>query len=778
MIHPPDESIREENMRLRTELTKLENRRVQAVEAFEESQRQNAHLQLQMDVLVTSKTWRIAQVLIAVIKHIPLWARRGLRQQLARAVARLRQPAKAPEASGTIAAEPPAGSKPAIPFNAIYYGLFTQGMEELAANPWHDTAAPDVSVIILNWNRSAMTVACARYLLRHTHGYRFEIIIVDNGSRPEEIALLQGSGLPGRIIALGSNRYFGEANNIAAEQARGQYLAFLNNDAFVHEGWLEPLVAVFDRLPNVGAVGSRLLYPDGRLQEAGALMSWDGIANQLGKLSTINDAERYASIRQVDYVSAAAMLMRRQDFLDLLGFDLCWEPAYFEDVDLCLKLKTLGKPIYYCPDSVVTHVENATSLDKQHDLNLSNIIETNRSTFTARWGGYLLGSPAKDYPVALPPRTPAPAIAPPPGRKRVALFTPFFLTPGGGERYLLGLGAALAGRAEVTLVTTTRCSAMRLQRIGSSLRIDTSAMALVTLDEARLGPTFDLAFVIGNATLPPLPGLARRNVYVCQFPFPMREADAAAWHGNLAHFDLILVYSEFARRNFEARSAGLPRKPGCSVQVLTPPVHLLHAAPAAKKRMILSVGRFFAGHHCKRQDLMIEAFRGLVSDGTPCELHLAGSLRPETEHRAFYLSIVHAAKGLPVFIHPNIEPADLERLYAQSSIYWHLTGMQTDTKREPERSEHFGIAIVEAMSAGCIPVAFNSGGPAEIITQGQDGYLIEDMTQLAARTRALLDQPDLAASMRARAIAAAQKYDDAIFAARVGELTDPLLLAP
>ena len=170
--------------------------------------------------------------------------------------------------------------------------------------------------------------------------------------------------MPGRIIALGSNRYFGEANNIAAEQARGEYLFFLNNDAFVHEGWLQPLLDIFDRLPNAGAAGSRLVFPDGTLQEAGALITWDGITNQLGKF-TPPDGERYSSVRQVDYVSAAAMLIRRDEFLGLLGFDMCWEPAYFEDVDLCLSLRTIGKGVYYCPNSVVTHVENASSLDEE-----------------------------------------------------------------------------------------------------------------------------------------------------------------------------------------------------------------------------------------------------------------------------------------------------------------------------------------------------------------------------------------------------------------------------
>jgi GT2 family glycosyltransferase/glycosyltransferase involved in cell wall biosynthesis len=763
-----DESIRQENMRLRAELSALEVSRVEAQDRATESIQAQAALQAHLNMVLSSTTWGLAHFMIKLTQRIPPGLRnvgyRGLRALRAK----WRGPDAAPPAEATPVDEPP---RPAIPRHAVYFGLFTQDMAELAASPWYDAQTPRVSIIILNWNRSEMTAACVRYVLRHTQCHRYEVIIVDNGSSPTEIATLHQSGVPARIIELGSNRYFGEANNIAAEQARGEYLVFLNNDAFVHEGWLEPLVDTIERLPNVGAVGSRLIYPDGSLQEAGALVSWDGIANQLGKFSPI-DEERYSSLRQVDYVSAAALLMRRQDFLDVLGFDLCWEPAYFEDVDLCLKLRASGKPIYYCPNSIVTHVENATSLDKGHSLKLENVIQVNRMTFVSRWGNYLLGGPAK-LPIPLPYHPPLPGS----GRPRVALYTPFFLTPGGGERYLLSIAQALADQADVTLVTGARCSAIRLQRIGLNLQLDISNVALATLDEALAGPTFDLAFIIGNAVLPPLPGLGQHNVYICQFPFPMRDSDAKEWRPNWEKFDKVIVYSDYARRFFDQRRAMLGLSKDLPVQIVTPPVHLLRPAPV-KKRMILSVGRFFAGHHCKRQDLMVEAFRQLVADGADYELHLAGSLRPEPEHRQYYLSIVNAAKGLPVFIHPNTELAELEQLYADSTLYWHLTGMETDTAAEPERSEHFGIAIVEAMSAGCIPIAFNNGGPTEIIQPGENGYLVNDLPQLVAQSRTLLADPVLLERLARQAMASSVQYDEAAFALAVRALASGLLPQP
>ena len=359
----------------------------------------------------------------------------------------------------------------------------------------------------------------------------------------------------------------------------------------------------------------------------------------------------------------------------------------------------------------------------------------------------------------------------------MALHTPFLLTPGGGERYLLGIGQALAAVADVTLVTATPCSAIRLRRIGLDLRLDVSRIALATLAETELeagaGPVFDLAFVMGDAVLPPVAGLGRRNAYVCQFPFPLREADARRGQPHWQGYDQVVVCSDFVRRHFTDCSAALGLS-ALPVAVVAPPVRLLPPG-VAKKRMILSVGRFFAGRRCKRQDLMVAAFRTLLADGTACELHLAGSLRPEPEHRAYYLAVVDAARGLPVFNHPNIDAVGLERLYADASIYWHLTGLGSDPAAEPELSEHFSIAVVEAMSAACVPVAFDSGGPSGIIASGKDGFLVDDLDQLLERTRALLADPALAAGMGRAAAAAAAQYGEAAFTEAIASLAASLL---
>ena len=224
------------------------------------------------------------------------------------------------------------------------------------------SAPPMVSIIIVNLNGVALTESCIRSVCAHTARGTFEIVIVDNGSSPAEIEQLsrlsQGDIT---LIPLGRNLFFGEANNIGVEKARGEYVVLLNNDAEVTAGWLERLMATLHGETAAGAVGPRFLYPDGRLQEAGAFIRPDGYSLQQGKAGTAPPSSFHETPQPVDYCSAACLLMRRQHFLELGGFDPFYEPAYYEDVDLALRLRSIGLLTYYCGEAVVVHQENATS---------------------------------------------------------------------------------------------------------------------------------------------------------------------------------------------------------------------------------------------------------------------------------------------------------------------------------------------------------------------------------------------------------------------------------
>jgi O-antigen biosynthesis protein len=637
-----------------------------------------------------------------------------------------------------------------------------------AAVDWYDDEAPEVSIVVLNWNRSAMTLLCLDHLLHRTTGHRYEVIIVDNGSNPDQVELLRTRAGLARVVLLGTNRYFGEANNLGVQAARGRLICLLNNDAFVHEGWLEPLVAQLDRHPENGAIGPQMLYPDGRLQEAGALVNPDGSVVQLGKGKDPGDPV-FALERQVDYVSAACALMRRDDFTRVLGFDLAWDPAYYEDVDLCLKLRLVGLRTIYCPQSCVTHFENATSADTSHELRLHNVVAINRTKFVARWGNFLQSGDRLPDLVPANPAEPAPEGT---GKPRVVIYTPYNITPGGGERYLLTIAEALRDIAEVTLLTPGPFSRLRILTMGRDFCLQVDHIRMLTPETAVRDVAFDLAFVVGNQIFPSVGRLATRSIYICQFPFPIDDenfARVARQHWN--EYDVVLTYSDFVRAHVLRliKTLQLPHRP---VEVLAPPVPLLPFAAGKSKTQIVHVGRFFTGGHCKRQDVLIEAVRQLVVGGLKVELHLAGSIHPEAEHRAYFADLIAKADGLPVHFYPNCSAAQLQQLYTESQIYWHATGFGEDVDLRPHLTEHFGISVVEAMSAGCIPIVFAAGGPVEVIEEGVTGFHFRTIEELCTRTKELVQNatPDTLEALARAAAAAARAYDEETFRSHVRTL--------
>jgi len=184
--------------------------------------------------------------------------------------------------------------------------------------------------------------------------------------------------------------------------------------------------------------------------------------------------------------------------------------------------------------------------------------------------------------------------------------------------------------------------------------------------------------------------------------------------GRLRTYQLVLTYSDFAQewiKNYWKREA----------TVLYPPVPLLinkyKKMKHRKRNWICSVGRFFTLGHGKKQEVLVEAFKKLHDQGKKdWELHLVGGLGDEPSSLEFFKYLKESAKGYPIFFHINASRKEVEDVYLKSKIYWHATGFGEDANYQPIKFEHFGIAPVEALSAGCIPVLFRGGGLKEIVT--------------------------------------------------------------
>jgi GT2 family glycosyltransferase len=220
--------------------------------------------------------------------------------------------------------------------------------------------SPQVSIIIPVFNQLAYTIECLAAVSRHPQRTAFELIVIDDASTDASASVL--SGIPGvRYLRNEANIGYLQSCNSAVQSAVGKYICFLNNDTQVQKQWLDPLVQQLEQRAEVGIVGSKLLFPDGSLQEAGARLIRPADVAQGKLIGELNGAggkpndQRYVFPREVEYCSGACLLIRRELFLAVGGFDPCYAPAYFEDVDLAYKVRKAGYRVRYEPLSEVMH---------------------------------------------------------------------------------------------------------------------------------------------------------------------------------------------------------------------------------------------------------------------------------------------------------------------------------------------------------------------------------------------------------------------------------------
>jgi GT2 family glycosyltransferase/glycosyltransferase involved in cell wall biosynthesis len=251
-------------------------------------------------------------------------------------------------------------------------------------------AVPRASIVIPVYGQLAHTLACLRALAAHPPATPLEIIVVDDGSTDATPATLpQVTGL--RYHRRTTNGGFIAACNDGAALARGEYLVFLNNDTVPQPGWLDALLATFAQEPDIGLVGAQLLYPDGRLQEAGGVVFADGSGWNYGRFGSPSDP-RHAYLRDVDYASGAAIAIPRELFFAVGGFDPRYAPAYYEDTDLAFAVRAAGRRVVYQPASVVVHDEGATSgTDTGSGAKAFQV--RNQSIFADRWQAQLATRP-------------------------------------------------------------------------------------------------------------------------------------------------------------------------------------------------------------------------------------------------------------------------------------------------------------------------------------------------------------------------------------------------
>ena len=243
--------------------------------------------------------------------------------------------------------------------------------------------SPMVSIVIPVYNQIHYTYACLVSILEHTTDVSYEVIIADDVSTDATSHL--SDYVEGLVICRNTtNQGFLRNCNNAARSARGKYVMFLNNDTKVTEGWLSSLVNLIESDRTIGMVGSKLVYPDGRLQEAGGIIWSDGSGWNYGRLDD-PDKPEYNYVKDVDYISGAAILLSNELWKQIGGFDTRFAPAYCEDSDLAFEVRKAGYRVVYQPLSKVIHFEGISNGTDVEGSGLKRYQVANSKKLKEKW---------------------------------------------------------------------------------------------------------------------------------------------------------------------------------------------------------------------------------------------------------------------------------------------------------------------------------------------------------------------------------------------------------
>ena len=352
---------------------------------------QLAQLKAQHDWVLASTSWRItrpfrvARRMLRNLRHARAW--NPMRWPLL--ISQLVRTLKTQGLRGTMTRSQQAHQKSFIPD-----GFEPDQVEEIgspdAPASFPVVSEPAVSIVIPVFNKWIYTAACLRSLLEISSRASFEVIVVDDQSSDEtaeRLAAVDGINCIRNEKNLG---FIGSCNRGVAE-ARGNYVVLLNNDTQVLEGWLDALLETFDRFPDTGMAGARLIYPDGSLQENGGIIFNDGSGWNYGR-DDETDKPEYQFVREVDYCSGACIMLKSELLRDLGGFDTRYSPAYYEDTDLAFQLRARGLKVRVQPRATIVHHEGITS-GTDVGGGTKRYQTVNRKKFLERWQNELASYP-------------------------------------------------------------------------------------------------------------------------------------------------------------------------------------------------------------------------------------------------------------------------------------------------------------------------------------------------------------------------------------------------
>lgn len=336
---------------------------------------------------------------------------------------------------------------------------------------------------------------------------------------------------------------------------------------------------------------------------------------------------------------------------------------------------------------------------------------------------------------------------------KAAIYNPYLDTLGGGERYTLSFAKVLIDAGYQVDIE------WKDQKIKKSLenRFGMNLTNLNIVENTKRGENYDLCFWVSDGSIPILH--ARHNILHFQVPFHDVKGKSLINRMKLWRINKIVCNSNFTKKVID-------KEYGVDSVVVYPSVDTIGIKPKRKENLVLSVSRFSQLTQSKHQDILIKVFKKMTDSGfNDWKFILAGGV--EIGVTDYVENLRKMAVGYPIEIIESPDFETLKDLYGKARIFWSASGFDENEEKNPEKVEHFGITVVEAMAAGAVPIIYNAGGHKEIVTNGVNGFLWESTHELIKKTNEVISSTKLRAK---NAVESAKKYSYANFETNIKKL--------
>ncbi len=327
---------------------------------------------------------------------------------------------------------------------------------------------------------------------------------------------------------------------------------------------------------------------------------------------------------------------------------------------------------------------------------------------------------------------------------RAAIYNPYLDTLGGGERYSMAVAQALVGKGYRVDVEWKDENIKRKieERFGIQLK------EVNFVKDIGRGDGYDVCFWVSDGSIPIL--RARKNFLHFQVPFHSMNGKTLLNRMKFFRIGEVICNSYFTKKFID-------KEYGVDSIVIYPPVDVEKIKSKRKENLIVSIGRFSQLKQAKRQDILIKAFKRFCDSGfSEWKLILAGGV--EVGVNDFVKKLRKSSMGYPIKIIESPSFNELKDLYGKARLFWSASGFGVDEKMEPEKLEHFGISVVEAMATGAVPIVFSGGGHQEIIENKENGYLWRTTKELLFFTRQTIGDSKKWRTLSLAAREESQKY--------------------